>query len=90
MFIKRNILLFFFANVYAHSLTTTMREYAALEGLEYYDLGQEIIQPKPSIISKPSSEEIEQYRARYDVNEPQAEAIVCAIKKKKGFSLIQG
>lgn len=67
-----------------------MREYSALEGLEYYDLGQDIIQPKPSILIKPSRDQIEEYRARYDVNEPQAEAIVCAIQKKKGFSLIQG
>lgn len=61
-----------------------------MEGLEFYDLGQDIIQPKRSSLPKPSHEQIEQYRERYDVNEPQAEAIVSAIQKKKGFSLIQG
>lgn len=72
------------------SLTTTMREYAALESLEFYDLGKDIIQPNLTSTPKPSFAQIEQYRERYDVNEPQAEAIVCAIQKKKGFSLIQG
>ncbi|KAI9469009.1 MAG: hypothetical protein EXX96DRAFT_590092 [Benjaminiella poitrasii] len=72
------------------SLTTTMREYAALEGLEYYDLGQDIIQPKPLPRLKLNSATIQQYCNRYDVNEPQAIAIVSAIQKKKGFSLIQG
>lgn len=67
-----------------------MREYAALEALEYYDLSKDIIQPKRSPVAKPSQAAIEQYRARYDVNEPQAEAIVSAIQKKRGFSLIQG
>lgn len=67
-----------------------MREYSALEGLEYYDLGQDIIQPKLNSTPKPTREQVEQCRERYDVNEPQAEAIVSAIQKKRGFSLIQG
>jgi hypothetical protein len=67
-----------------------MREYTALEALEYYDLGKDIIQPKRSPVAKPSHASIEQYRERYDVNEPQAEAIVSAIQKRRGFSLIQG
>ncbi|RCI05707.1 hypothetical protein CU098_012281, partial [Rhizopus stolonifer] len=72
------------------SLTTTMREYAALEGLEYYDLGQDIIKPKPSPQTTISSATIRQYCERYDVNEPQSIAIISAIQKKRGFSLIQG
>ncbi|KAI8350314.1 SEN1 N terminal-domain-containing protein [Choanephora cucurbitarum] len=72
------------------SLTTTMREYAALEGLEYYDLGKDIIQPKLSSQPHISSSTIRHYCERYDVNEPQSIAIVSAIQKKRGFSLIQG
>lgn len=72
------------------SLTTAMREYAALGGLEFYDLGKDIIQPSLNPTPKPTPAQIAQYRERYDVNEPQAEAIVSAIQKKKGFSLIQG
>ncbi|KAG1414926.1 hypothetical protein G6F58_006718 [Rhizopus delemar] len=72
------------------SLTTAMREYAALEGLEHYDLGPEILSPTPTTMKKPSTSVIQQYCTNYNVNEPQAEAIASAIQKKKGFSLIQG
>lgn len=72
------------------SLTTTVREYAALEGLDYYDLAQDIINPKAIPKPKLSSSSIQHCCARYDVNEPQAIAIVSAMQKKKGFSLIQG
>ncbi|KAF1805165.1 SEN1 N terminal-domain-containing protein [Mucor lusitanicus] len=72
------------------SLTTTVREYAALEGLDYYDLAQDIIKPKAIPKPKLSSASIQNCCTRYDVNEPQAVAIVSAMQKKKGFSLIQG
>ncbi|KAI8644405.1 hypothetical protein BD408DRAFT_124206 [Parasitella parasitica] len=72
------------------SLTTTVREYAALEGLDYYDLADDIIHPKPKTVPKISSSSIEYCCAHYDVNEPQAIAILSAMQKKKGFSLIQG
>lgn len=71
-------------------MTTTMREYAALQGLEHYDLGEHIIKPQPYHIPKIGSAIVQQYCDRYDVNEPQGVAIVSAIHKKKGFSLIQG
>lgn len=67
-----------------------MREYAALEGLEYYDLGKEIIQPQLTVSPKINSSTIQYYCERYDVNEPQSIAIISAIQKKMGFSLIQG
>jgi senataxin len=67
-----------------------MREYSALEGLEYYDLGKKIIQPQPTLSPKISSSTIQHYCERYDVNEPQAIAIISALQKKMGFSLIQG
>lgn len=67
-----------------------MREYSALEGLEYYDLGKDIIQPKPSPQPNINPTTIQQYCDRYDVNKPQSVAIISAIQKKRGFSLIQG
>jgi senataxin len=67
-----------------------MREYAALEGLEYYDLGKEIIQPQLTAPPKISASTVQHYCERYNVNEPQAIAIISAIQKKMGFSLIQG
>ncbi|KAG0762590.1 hypothetical protein G6F16_005643 [Rhizopus arrhizus] len=72
------------------SLTTAMREYAALEALEHYELGPEILNPAPTAIAKPGALIIQQYCKNYNVNEPQAEAIATAIQKRKGFSLIQG
>lgn len=77
-------------NIFSSSLTTTAREYAALQGLEYYDLGEDIIKPQPSHAPKISGTTIQQYCDRYNVNEPQSIAIVSAIHKKNGFSLIQG
>lgn len=67
-----------------------MREYGALEGLDYYDLADDIIQPKATPLPKISNSAIQNCCARYDVNEPQAIAILSAMQKKKGFSLIQG
>jgi hypothetical protein len=67
-----------------------MREYAALEALEHYELGPEILNPAPTTIAKPGALIIQQYCKNYNVNEPQAEAIAAAIQKRKGFSLIQG
>ncbi|CEP07406.1 hypothetical protein, partial, partial [Parasitella parasitica] len=72
------------------SLTTTMREYAALEGLDHYDLAEDIIHPKATALPKISSSSIQDCCERYDVNEPQAIAILSAMQKQRGFSLIQG
>jgi hypothetical protein len=72
------------------SLTTAMREYAALEGLEHFELGPEILCPTPNTDEKPSASIIQQYCENYRLNEPQARAIASAIQKQYGFSLIQG
>ncbi|KAL0092760.1 hypothetical protein J3Q64DRAFT_1633897, partial [Phycomyces blakesleeanus] len=72
------------------SLTTTQREYSALQGLEQYDLCKEILGPVPAIKSPPNESKIEHYVRTYGVNRPQASAIASAIEKKKGFTLIQG
>ncbi|KAI8983501.1 hypothetical protein BDB01DRAFT_791018 [Pilobolus umbonatus] len=72
------------------SLATVIREYSALQGLEQYDLANEILQPKASILPTPDTKTIEHYKHTYKVNNPQAKAIISAIEKKKGFSLIQG
>ncbi|CEJ02391.1 hypothetical protein RMCBS344292_16398 [Rhizopus microsporus] len=72
------------------SLTTAMREYAALEGLEHFELGPEILCPTPNTDEKPSASTIQQYCKNYGLNEPQARAIASAIQKQYGFSLIQG
>ncbi|KAI9006559.1 SEN1 N terminal-domain-containing protein [Phycomyces nitens] len=72
------------------SLTTTQREYSALQGLEQYDLLKEILGPVPAIKSVPDEQRIDHYVRNYGVNRPQAAAIAGAIDKKKGFTLIQG
>lgn len=71
------------------SLSTLHREYAALVSLEYYDRLDFILNPKLSSPVKPASEEIDQAKRAYQVNEPQAKAIISALRRD-GFSLIQG
>ncbi|KAI9247526.1 hypothetical protein BY458DRAFT_527126 [Sporodiniella umbellata] len=72
------------------SLTTLLREYAALEALEHYELGACLLSPKPSGVRRPPASVVQQYQQTYHVNTPQAEAIASALEKRKGFSLIQG
>ncbi|KAI8875105.1 hypothetical protein K501DRAFT_234134, partial [Backusella circina FSU 941] len=72
------------------TLTTILREYAALQGFQYYDLANDILSPKLSDVPKPSQAMVDEYCTNYKVNQSQAEAIASAITKKKGFSLIQG
>lgn len=72
------------------SMTTFQREYAGLQGLQYFDLAEEILHPEP-IPKAPINHRLkEECIARYGVNEPQAEAIAGALERKKGFTLIQG
>jgi len=71
------------------SLTPLMREYAALKGLPYYDLVEEILAAKPSTPVQPTERELKVTMDAYAVNKPQAIAIVGACQKE-GFSLIQG
>ncbi|KAI0078277.1 hypothetical protein K474DRAFT_1619824 [Panus rudis PR-1116 ss-1] len=71
------------------SLTTVHREYAALMGLPYYDLCNIIMQPdlKKHVVS--DQNEVRQTMSKYNLNEPQAKAILAAMQTN-GFSLIQG
>ncbi|ORX57635.1 hypothetical protein DM01DRAFT_134426 [Hesseltinella vesiculosa] len=72
------------------SLTTCLREYGALQSLQYYDLASEIYCPESRPSPIVSSTDVNAFMSDYDVNRPQAEAIVGALTKKKGFTLIQG
>ncbi|CCK69072.1 DNA/RNA helicase SEN1 KNAG_0B06440 [Huiozyma naganishii CBS 8797] len=70
-------------------MTTVEREYQTLEGLEYYDLVDQILLAKPPPAYSLSPEEIEVVKNNYKLNKSQAEAIVNTVIKD-GFSLIQG
>ena len=70
-------------------MTTTLREFAALSGLEFYDLSTEILQAKPSPIQKYSDEKISLLSRKYTLNPGQAKAILSA-NDNDGFTLIQG
>jgi len=70
-------------------LTPILREYAALKGLPYYDLVEEILAARPSLPIAPTKYEIEFTMKNYLVNEPQAAAII-GTSQNQGFSLIQG
>ncbi|CAL1713074.1 unnamed protein product [Somion occarium] len=71
------------------SLTTVLREYAALMALPYYDLCEAILRPNLTRQTASDQTEIQQTMASYNLNEPQAKAILAAMKTI-GFSLIQG
>lgn len=57
--------------------------------LQYYDLEYEIINAKPTELEEPTDVQIKRTKNLYTVNEPQARAIISAIKNS-GFTLIQG
>ncbi len=71
------------------SLTTLHREFAALMAAPYFDLFSDVIKarvaPKPTL----SGEEVRKAMQGYQVNEPQARAILGSLATE-GFSLIQG
>ncbi|EMR11434.1 hypothetical protein PNEG_00454 [Pneumocystis murina B123] len=71
------------------SLVTIQREYSALKSLEYLELCDSIINARSQPFPLVSSAEIQHAMTTYDVNEPQAEAIV-GVTKSTGFYLIQG
>lgn len=70
-------------------MTTVEREFQTLEGLEYYNLVNQILLAKsfPPPIIPP--DEFERVKSNYKLNLSQAEAIVNSVMKE-GFSLIQG
>ncbi|CCC72166.1 hypothetical protein NCAS_0J01870 [Naumovozyma castellii] len=70
-------------------MTTIEREYQTLEGLDYYDLVNQIIKAKPSPQMTVPPQEIELVKQNYNLNTSQADAIVNTVAKD-GFSLIQG
>ena len=73
------------------NMSTAAREYGALKGLPYYepDLLKSILDAKPTAL--PEVQEVTWRKAMtaYDVNEPQAKAIIGSMRVK-GFALIQG
>ncbi|WVW79753.1 hypothetical protein I302_101723 [Kwoniella bestiolae CBS 10118] len=73
------------------SLSTAVREFAALKGLPYYDasLLQDALAGRSAPMPKLALDDIEDAMKSYDVNEPQAKAILGA-SHVKGFALIQG
>ncbi|RUS30371.1 SEN1 N terminal-domain-containing protein [Jimgerdemannia flammicorona] len=72
------------------SLTTAHREYSALKAMEYYDLRDDILKPQPVALPVISDTAKHLCMTKYNVNEPQAEAILGAVQRKNGFTLIQG
>ncbi|KAI9652901.1 MAG: DEAD-box type RNA helicase [Alyxoria varia] len=65
------------------------REYAALLGLEYYDLCDEIIRAKPSPLLDYGEHTLNPLIKNYDINRAQAKAIKSALDND-AFTLVQG
>jgi ATP-dependent RNA/DNA helicase, senataxin len=76
-------------NDIALSLSTIAREYAALKALPYYDFHHQVMRPRPADIPQLPAAQIEQAMKAYQVNEPQAIAILGSMRTD-GFSLVQG
>ncbi|KAF9962222.1 DEAD-box type RNA helicase [Mortierella alpina] len=72
------------------NLTTTHREYAALIAMQYYELCDDVLNPPNIPPPKISLANVQRVMDIYKVNTPQAQAIVGAIERPKGFTLIQG
>jgi senataxin len=73
------------------SLSTAIREYASLKGLPYYDerLLQDILNARGAPVPSLSDSEVQATMQNFQVNEPQAKAILGSLSVK-GFALIQG
>ncbi|PKS09461.1 hypothetical protein jhhlp_004077 [Lomentospora prolificans] len=71
------------------NMTTIEREYATLQGLQHYDLLEEVLEAKPSPILKYSEQAVQSYVTNYSLNFAQATAVLGA-KDNDGFTLIQG
>lgn len=70
-------------------MVTIEREYSSLKGLQYYDLGEAILQAKPSKAPEISDADTRLMLKVHNVNESQARAILGSYNTE-GFSLIQG
>ncbi|KZV70184.1 hypothetical protein PENSPDRAFT_607629 [Peniophora sp. CONT] len=73
----------------AFSLATVHREFGALVSLEFYDHCPFILSPKLPMPSRVDEGEVERTMRKYSLNQPQARAIVSALRSE-GFALIQG
>ncbi|KAF5382581.1 hypothetical protein D9615_002787 [Tricholomella constricta] len=71
------------------NLTTVQREYASLVSVPYYDQFGTILQPRLANLPEINAKDIRDTMATYRVNEPQAKAILSALRSQ-GFVLIQG
>ncbi|KAI0039679.1 hypothetical protein FA95DRAFT_993043 [Auriscalpium vulgare] len=71
------------------SLSTLHREYAALVAMPHYDFANFILNPRLPDPANQSAQEIQKAMTAYNVNDPQARAIVGSLQTE-GFSLIQG
>jgi senataxin len=72
-----------------HSITPLEREYGALQGLEYYDLCDYILNARPSNLLSYGDGQIDSIRSTYDLNTAQAMAVKSALDND-AFTLIQG
>ena len=70
-------------------LSTIHREYSALKSLPFLELSDHILRPRPPTLAEPDVKMIEEAMRSYQVNKPQAMAIIGSLKTR-GFSLIQG
>ncbi|KAK4689196.1 senataxin, partial [Tremellales sp. Uapishka_1] len=73
------------------SLGTAFREFGALKGLPYYEteILKDVLDGKSATPPCLSEDEVRQAMGSYDLNEPQAKAVLGAMSVD-GFSLIQG
>lgn len=71
------------------SITPLEREYAALHGLQYYDLCDEIIHAKPSPLLAYKDAQLDPLMQNYNLNKAQAKAVKSAFDND-AFTLIQG
>nr|POE59118.1 helicase sen1 [Quercus suber] len=71
------------------TITPLEREYGALQGLQYYDLCNQICKAAPSKRINFSENQIVRFQDTYNVNRAQSQAINAALENE-GFSLIQG
>lgn len=74
-----------------HRLSTALREYAALRGLPYYEpaILSDVLAARSAIMPALRQPDVEDAMNTFQLNEPQAKAVLGAMKVK-GFALIQG
>lgn len=71
------------------SIVPLEREYGALQGLQYYDLCDEIVKAKPSPLLKYRDETLSPIQQVYQLNKAQAKSVKSAVDNDC-FTLIQG